>query len=122
MSFADVLAEAPPTGASRVATDAAASLGGGQADDWLPQEAPLAMPVQDLAAGTLAAPEGLPSTPRRIFWRRAWVMGGTVVLTLLAAYQIWWVTRGAGTSLLEGLLLALFLALFAWIATAFTSA
>src|SRR5690606_13366249 len=62
---------------------------------WLPPEAPLEMPVQDLHAGTLAHPR-LPSTPPSIVWRRAFVFGGTAGLTLLAAYQLWWLMRGDG--------------------------
>lgn len=45
-----------------------------------------------------------------------------VAMTLFATYQIWWVLRGDGISMLEGVLLALFVALFAWIALSFSSA
>ncbi|HLT43595.1 MAG TPA: glucans biosynthesis glucosyltransferase MdoH, partial [Luteimonas sp.] len=87
---------------------------------WLPPEAPLAMPVQALETGTLAAARG-PSPPA-IGWRRALVFGGTAALTLLASYQMWWLMRGAGIGVLEGLLLALFVPLFAWIALSFMGA
>jgi membrane glycosyltransferase len=92
-----------------------------QARPWLPAEAPLSMPVQTLRAGALNNPR-LPTTPRAMAMRRIAVIGGAALLTFVATYQIWWVMRGAGTDLLEGLLLVLFVALFAWIAQAFVSA
>src|SRR5690606_21094691 len=55
-------------------------------------------------------------------WRRTAVFGGTALLSLLAAYQMWWLLRGDGISVLEGVLLALFVPLFAWIALSFASA
>ena len=88
---------------------------------WLPPESPLPMPVQSLREGALsAAPR--PSVPAGMGARRACVVGVTAALTLVAAYQIWWLLRGAGIDVLEGVLLALFIALFAWIAQAFVSA
>ena len=48
---------------------------------WLPPEAPLEMPVQDLRHGRLANPV-LPSTPPRMGLRRAAVFGGTALLGL----------------------------------------
>jgi membrane glycosyltransferase len=88
---------------------------------WLPPEAPLDMPVQDLRRGRLANPQ-LPSTPPRMALRRLAVFGGTALLSLVAAYQMWWLLRAGGISVLEGLLLALFVPLFAWIAFSFASA
>ena len=88
--------------------------------DWLPPESPLDMPVQDLRDGGLAR-RHLASTPRGMAWRRATVLGGAALLTLVATYQIWWVLRGDGIDVLEGVLLALFVALFAWIALSFVS-
>jgi len=87
----------------------------------LPAESPLHMPIQSLREGRTPS-DHLPSTPLRMSVRRSIVIGGSAVLTLVAAYQIWWVLRGAGTDLLEVLLLLLFIALFAWIAQAFVSA
>ncbi|WP_299344224.1 glucans biosynthesis glucosyltransferase MdoH [uncultured Pseudoxanthomonas sp.] len=88
---------------------------------WLPPESPLPMPVQDLRNGRLSS-RRLPTSPSGIAWRRAGVMGMAVAMTLFATYQIWWVLRGDGISMLEGVLLALFVALFAWIALSFSSA
>lgn len=102
-------------------TTGGATVGAAGATPWLPAEAPLAMPVQTLREGRLRNPR-LPTTPRAMAVRRTLVIGGAALLTLIAAYQIWWVLRGGGTDLLEGLLLVLFVALFAWIAQAFVSA
>ncbi len=88
---------------------------------WLPPEAPLPMPVQDLHAGRLAN-RRLPSTPASIGLRRLFVFGGTGMLTAFAAYQMWWLMRGGGIEILEGVLLALFVMLFAWIAMSFMGA
>ena len=89
--------------------------------DWLPAETPLPMPIQSLREGRLAR-TSLPSMPAGMWLRRVCVIGVTAALTLTAAYQIWWLLRGQGTDVLEGLLLLLFVALFAWIAQSFVSA
>jgi membrane glycosyltransferase len=65
----------------------------------LPAEAPMEMPVQSLRHGRLTN-QSLPSTPSGMGWRRCYVIGGTGLLTLLAAYQIWWVLRGDGINVL----------------------
>ena len=79
------------------------------------------MPIQSLREGR--APAGaFASLPGRMAWRRACVIGGAGALTFVAAYQIWWLMRGDGIDVLEALLLALFVALFAWIAQAFVGA
>ncbi|PJJ98572.1 glucans biosynthesis glucosyltransferase MdoH [Lysobacteraceae bacterium NML91-0213] len=84
----------------------------------LPPDAPLPMPVQCLRTGTPPAGR-LPTTPRGMASRRAAVIGGAALLTLVAAYQIWWLLRGGGISVAEGLLIAIFIALFAWIVQSF---
>ena len=55
-------------------------------------------------------------------WRRAFVLGGAAVVTLVAAYQMYLVLGVGGLTLLEGVILALFVVLFAWIALALVSA
>ncbi len=87
----------------------------------LPPDAPLPMPVQSLREGRLRNPV-LPTTPGGMAWRRFAVIGGAASLTLFAAYQIWWLLRGDGIDPLEGTLLALFVALFAWIVQSFVGA
>ena len=90
------------------------------ADAELPPESPIAMPVQSLHAGRLAATR-LPTTPRGMGWRRASILVTSAVLTLFATYQIWWLLRIGGIDVLEGLLLAVFVPLFAWIVQSFVS-
>ncbi len=86
----------------------------------LPEETPLAMPVQALHAR--GAPVRPASSPGRMGWRRALVLGGAAGVTLVAAYQMYLVLNVGGLTLLEGVILALFVVLFAWIALALVSA
>ncbi|MGY0558294.1 glucans biosynthesis glucosyltransferase MdoH [Lysobacter sp. A421] len=92
-----------------------------QARPLLPAEAPLPMPVQSFQDAEPAAAT-LPGSPAGIIWRRAWILGGTGGLTLLATYQLWWALRGGGLGALEGLTLVLFACLFVWVAQSFMSA
>ncbi|WP_343037761.1 glucans biosynthesis glucosyltransferase MdoH [Pseudoxanthomonas gei] len=87
----------------------------------MPPAAPLAMPVQALASGSLQA-RALPSAPPRMAWRRLYMLGGTAALTAVAAWQMWRVLRVDGLGVLEGVLLLLFVFLFAWIAQSFLGA
>lgn len=87
----------------------------------LPPESPLPMPVQSLREGALRN-RSLPTTPRGMRWRRMAVIGTAAVLTLIVTYQLWWLLRGGGISVLETVLLLLFVALFAWIVQAFVGA
>lgn len=86
----------------------------------LPPETPLAMPVQSLARAPVA---GRPA-PRRagLFLRRAFVIGGAGLLTIIAAREMYLVLDVGGLTLLEYLVLGLFVILFAWIGFAFTNA
>ncbi|WP_425600318.1 glucans biosynthesis glucosyltransferase MdoH [Luteimonas deserti] len=90
-------------------------------DDRMPAEVPLAMPVQSLGEGRLANAH-LPTTPPRMAWRRGVILAASAALTLLATYQIWWLLRIGGIDVLEGLLLLVFVPLFAWIVQSFVSA
>ncbi|MGA0565417.1 glucans biosynthesis glucosyltransferase MdoH [Ancylobacter sp. VNQ12] len=86
----------------------------------LPDEAPLAMPVQSLARGGRVA---LPPGPRAVLLaRRGFVIGGAGLLTLFAAYQMYLVLNVGGLTVLEGITLGLFVILFAWIGFSFTNA
>ncbi len=87
----------------------------------LPAEAPLAMPVQSLTAGRPAAPAP-PSAPPDTTARRILVLGGAIGLTALGASEMHRVLAVAGLTVLEALVLGLFVALFAWIALSFVSA
>ena len=88
---------------------------------WLPDEAPLAMPEQDLHHGTLVTPR-MPTSPRGIGLRRIFVFSATIALTVVATLQVAWVLKRGGVFVLEGVMLALFVPLFAWIALSFVSA
>ena len=86
----------------------------------LPQEAKLPMPTQSLNAP--ARKRRLPSAPRSTALRRIVVIGGAVAMTGVAGYEMYRVLDVGGLTPLEIALLVLFVALFAWIALAFTSA
>lgn len=91
----------------------------------LPAEAPLDMPVQSLRQRPSRShgPSRLPSAPRGIVFRRLLVIGGAVLMTAAAANEMYKVLTGTGTlTVLAVVVLLLFVALFAWIALAFTSA
>ncbi|MGH8032981.1 MAG: glucans biosynthesis glucosyltransferase MdoH [Luteimonas sp.] len=98
------------------------------ADTWVPPDAPLQMPVQSLRTheartheartGSVRHPQ-LPTTPNGMAWRRFAVIGTAATLTLFTTHQIWWLLRGGGIDVLEGVLLALFVLLFAWIVQSF---
>jgi membrane glycosyltransferase len=87
----------------------------------LPEEAPLAMPVQSLDR---APPRGRrPATsPGGIALRRLFVIGGAVAMTAVGGWQMYRVLNGNGPSVLGIVVLVLFLALFAWVALSFMSA
>jgi len=82
----------------------------------LPEPAPLAMPAQrlDRPAERRMRPDGRWAvTARRLF-----VIGGTLLLTGYAAWQMHRVLAVAGLTVPEAIVLGLFCALFAWIAFA----
>jgi membrane glycosyltransferase len=87
----------------------------------LPAEAPLAMPTQSLRQ---APPRfgRFASTPRAMALRRLLVIGGAIVMTGFGAREMYRVLAVNGATPLAIFMLALFVALFAWIALSFTSA
>jgi membrane glycosyltransferase len=87
----------------------------------LPDEAPLDMPTQSLRAAPRPAPRPA-SAPRGMILRRLIVIGGALVLTIAGAREMYDVFAVNGLTALAVFMLALFLALFAWIALSFTSA
>ena len=90
----------------------------------LPAEAPLAMPTQSLRRRP-ASPSGrvrLPSAPSGMALRRVLVIGGALAITAVAANEMYKVLTAGTLTLLVMVVLGLFVALFAWIALAFTSA
>jgi membrane glycosyltransferase len=86
----------------------------------LPDEAPLAMPTQSLRTAPLRTPRPA-SSPRAMWLRRSLVIGGAVVLTIASAHEMYLVFAVNGVTTLAVFMMALFLALFAWIALSFTS-
>jgi membrane glycosyltransferase len=90
----------------------------------LPDESPLEMPMQsirhrpELSSGHVR----LPSAPRGMALRRLLVIGGAVLMTAAAANEMYKVLTVGTLTVLAALVLVLFVALFAWIALAFTSA
>lgn len=87
----------------------------------LPAEAPLPMPVQSLRTRRSAAPAP-PSAPPNTAARRILVLGSAIALTALGAAEMHRVLAVAGLTVLEALVLGLFVALFTWIALSFVSA
>ena len=87
----------------------------------LPPEAPLPMPPQSLREKPVGVRRPA-SSPGSVGFRRLLVIGGAVVLTAIAAYQMYLVLGGSGFTALAAFMLLLFVALFGWIALSFTSA
>jgi membrane glycosyltransferase len=90
----------------------------------LPDEAPLDMPTQFLRhrPEPRSGRARLPSAPRGMALRRLLVIGGAVLMTAAAANEMYKVLTAGTLTVLAALVLVLFVALFAWIALAFTSA
>jgi membrane glycosyltransferase len=87
----------------------------------LPAEAPLPMPTQSLRHAPKRA--GRPvSSPRAMGLRRLLVIGGAIVMTGFGAREMYRVLAVNGATPLAIFMLAVFVALFAWIALSFTSA
>ena len=81
----------------------------------LPVEHPLPMPEQSLRQGRLQG-RRQDTSPPNIVWRRVYVFGTTVAMTLVATWMMVRVLARGGISVLEACLLALFVLLFAWVA------
>jgi membrane glycosyltransferase len=87
----------------------------------LPDEAPLAMPTQSLRQAPPRT-RRFASTPRAMGLRRFVVIGGAMVMTGFGTNEMYKVLAVNGVTPLAVFMLALFVALFAWIALSFTSA
>ena len=89
----------------------------------MPPESRLAMPVQSLTSFRKAARRrwsgpALAATP---WFARLTIFGGAFALTIFGAMQMYKVVELGGVTLLEWLLLILFIVNFSWIALAFSS-
>ncbi|MFP5404772.1 MAG: glucans biosynthesis glucosyltransferase MdoH [Gammaproteobacteria bacterium] len=83
----------------------------------LPPDAALDMPVQSFAA---APPRRKPAvSPGSVLLRRLLLFACTIALTAFAANEMYLVLQVAGVTLLEYLVLVLFVILFAWVAFSF---
>ena len=88
--------------------------------DPLPPEAPLAMPEQCLKTRRDRA-AGPGTAARHVPLRRLAVFGGALAMTGVAAYEMYKVLAVGGLTILEMMVLGLFVLLFAWIALSFVS-
>ena len=81
---------------------------------FLPAENPLAMIPSQL--WNAAPPERVRDKPAStMLLRRIYIFFGTAAMTLAGGYEMYEVLQVGGITILEGLVLGLFVALFAWI-------
>ncbi|BBC01392.1 membrane glycosyltransferase [Bradyrhizobium japonicum] len=90
-------------------------------DGFLPQESPLAMSAADLGRPPHAVSKPV-SVGAGMLMRRALVLVLTAALTGAGAYEMYMVVQVGGVTIMEGMVLVLFVALLAWIAFSFASA
>lgn len=91
------------------------------ADRFLPPESGLSM--EPCRLDRPKEPRRRPaSLPAGLPLRRLFIFAGTALLTAAGGYQMYGVVKVGGVSVLEAMLLALFLVLLAWIAFSFMSA
>ncbi|MGF6309587.1 membrane glycosyltransferase [Bradyrhizobium sp. i1.8.4] len=90
-------------------------------DGFLPQETPLAMSAADLDQPPRAVSKPV-SVGAGMFMRRAFVLVLTAALTGAGAYEMYMVVQVGGVTIMEGMVLVLFVALLAWVAFSFVSA
>ncbi len=87
----------------------------------LPRESPLAMAPGDLRKNRV--PDRVPApAATTIAWRRGLILLSTAVLTGAGGYEMYRVLQVGGVTVLEAMVLALFLVLLAWVAFSFASA
>jgi membrane glycosyltransferase len=101
--------------------DPVISLAPERAASAMPDEAPLPMPRQSLRYAPRACAKA-DSAPRAVALRRFFVFAAAGALSALAGWQMYDVLRVGGLSVLEGMVLALFVILCAWISLSFVSA
>src|SRR5215204_2428926 len=87
-------------------------------NEFLPTEAPMDMAVQPLRRFESQAAPRLAS----MWARRGFILTGTAILTAAGCYEMYRVLQVGGVTVLESIILALFVLLFAWIAFSFMSA
>ncbi len=88
-------------------------------NEFLPRESPMQMAIQPLRR--LPPQAHVPDFPS--YWlRRSCIFAGTAVLTAAGCYEMYEVLQVGGITVLESIILVLFVLLFAWIAFSFMSA
>lgn len=87
---------------------------------FLPAESPLPMTSQQLRAFQRGEPEA--RTAGYMLVRRAFIFVSTAALTSAGCYEMYEVVQVGGVTVLEWMVLILFVTLFAWIAFSFSSA
>jgi membrane glycosyltransferase len=86
--------------------------------EFLPKEAPIGMAAQPLRRfEPPPAPDFAP-----MWTRRSFILTGTAILTTAGCYEMYRVLQVGGVTVLESIILLLFVLLFAWIAFSFMSA
>jgi membrane glycosyltransferase len=86
-------------------------------NEFLPREAPMDMAVQPLRRF-----EPQPAPRFAPMWaRRGFILTSTAILTAAGCYEMYRVLQVGGVTVLESIILALFVLLFAWIAFSFMS-
>jgi membrane glycosyltransferase len=87
-------------------------------NEFLPRESPMEMAIQPLRQF-----QRQPSSPRfaTVWHRRALILAGTAILTVAGCYEMYDVLKVGGVTILEWMILVLFVLLFAWIAFSFMS-
>ncbi|MDA9422700.1 MULTISPECIES: glucans biosynthesis glucosyltransferase MdoH [Bradyrhizobium] len=87
----------------------------------LPRESPLPMAPGDLGKNQVPDRVPAPVAPS-MAWRRGLVLLSTAALTGAGGYEMYRVLQVGGVTVLEAMVLALFLVLLAWVAFSFASA
>jgi membrane glycosyltransferase len=87
---------------------------------FLPAESPLPMSKQQLR-GLQRGRDETKAAPSRVALRRAFIFLGTAALTAGGSYEMYEVVNVGGVTILEWMVLGLFVLLFAWIAFSFMS-
>lgn len=86
----------------------------------LPAESPVQMPAQ-LLSRTPSTRHSFAVLPGNFALRRAFIVMASVIVTALGAYEMYEVLQIGGITVLEGMVLALYVLLLAWVALSFVS-
>jgi membrane glycosyltransferase len=92
--------------------------GDNQLERFLPAESPIEMSVQPLRQ-VARQPNSSHFSP--LWSRRACILAGTMIMTGAACYEMYQVLQVGGVTILESIVLVLFVLLFAWVAFSFMS-